>query len=140
MDFEKTPIFESSLLVMMNLLMWLSFTFDIPLSCIFWYFTYVIIYVLYQIKIRGFLSHIRQICIGYWGIYAGKSQSVSSFGLPSPRPQDAGDSTEQSSEASGDGRSWVQSMFSRDKASSFSRVRKWTSDGGNSGTFLFCRM
>ncbi|KAG6413747.1 hypothetical protein SASPL_126461 [Salvia splendens] len=86
------------------------------------------------IKIRGFLSHIRQICIGYWGIYAGKTQSVSSFGLPSPRPQDAGDSTEQSSEASGDGRSWVQSMFSRDKASSFSRVRKWTSDGGNSAT------
>ncbi|KAL1554784.1 Scytalone dehydratase [Salvia divinorum] len=86
------------------------------------------------ITIRGFLSHIRQICIGYWGIYAGKTQSVSSFGLPSPRPQDAGDSTEQSSEASGDGRSWVQSMFSREKASSFSRVRKWTSDGGNSAT------
>lgn len=96
--------------------------------------------MLYQIKIRGFLSHIRQIWSGYWGIYAGKTQSVSSFGLPSPRPQDAGDSTKQSSEASGDGRSWVQSMFSRDRASSFSRVRKWTSDGGNSGIFRLCRM
>ncbi|KAH6801776.1 stomatal cytokinesis defective / SCD1 protein [Perilla frutescens var. frutescens] len=74
------------------------------------------------IKIRGFLSHIRQICIGYWGIYAGKNQSVSSFGLPSPRPQDTVDSTQQSSEASGVGRSWVQSMFTRERASSFSRV------------------
>ncbi|XP_051119738.1 DENN domain and WD repeat-containing protein SCD1 [Andrographis paniculata] len=83
------------------------------------------------IKIRGFLSHIRQIWIGYWGIYSGKTQSASSFGLPSPRPQHAADSTQQSSEASGVGRSWVQSMFSRDRASSFSRVRKWTSDGGN---------
>ncbi|KAH6827901.1 stomatal cytokinesis defective / SCD1 protein [Perilla frutescens var. hirtella] len=74
------------------------------------------------IKIRGFLSHIRQICIGYWGIYAGKNQSVSSFGLPSPRPQDTVDSAQQSSEASGVGRSWVQSMFTRERASSFSRV------------------
>ncbi|GER51170.1 stomatal cytokinesis-defective 1 [Striga asiatica] len=82
------------------------------------------------IKIRGFLSHIRQICIGYWGIHSGKSQSVSAFGLPSPRPQDVSDSPQQSSEASVVGRSWVQSMFSRDRASSFSRVRKWTSDSG----------
>ncbi|KAH6804963.1 stomatal cytokinesis defective / SCD1 protein [Perilla frutescens var. frutescens] len=74
------------------------------------------------IKIRGFLSHIRQICIGYWGIYAGKNQSVSSFGLPSPRPQDTVDSAQQSAEASGVGRSWVQSMFTRERASSFSRV------------------
>ncbi|KAL3640758.1 Scytalone dehydratase [Castilleja foliolosa] len=83
------------------------------------------------IKIRGFLSHIRQICIGYYGIYSGKSQSLASFGLPSPRPQDAADSPQQSSEASVVGRSWVQSMFSRDRASSFSRVRKWTSDSGD---------
>ncbi|KAL6552573.1 Scytalone dehydratase [Orobanche hederae] len=74
------------------------------------------------IKIRGFLSHIRQIFIGYWGVYSGKSQSISSFGLPSPRPQDAANSPQQSSEASVVGRSWVQSMFSRDRASSFSRV------------------
>ncbi|KAL9170293.1 hypothetical protein ABFS82_04G136000 [Erythranthe guttata] len=80
------------------------------------------------IQIRGFLSHIRQICVGYWGIYSGKSQSVSSFGLTSPRPQDTADSTQQSSEASVVGRSWVQSMFSRDRASSFSRVRQGTTD------------
>lgn len=91
--------------------------------------------ILYQIQIRGFLSHIRQICIGYWGIYSGKSQSLASFGLPSPRPQDTADSAQQSSEASVVGRSWVQSMFSRDRASSFSRVRKWASDSDNLGTY-----
>ncbi|KAK6127713.1 hypothetical protein DH2020_038553 [Rehmannia glutinosa] len=90
--------------------------------------------VVSMIQIRGFMSHIRQICIGYWGIYSGKSQSVASFGLPSPRPQDVVDSSQQSSEVSGVGRSWVQSMFSRDRASSFSRVRKWTSDSGNLAT------
>ncbi|KAG8379360.1 hypothetical protein BUALT_Bualt07G0080500 [Buddleja alternifolia] len=73
------------------------------------------------IKLRGYLSHIRQISIGYWGIYSGKSQSTSSYGLPSPRPQDAGDNSQQSSEASIVGRSWVQSMFSRDRATSFNR-------------------
>ncbi|KAL6494896.1 Scytalone dehydratase [Orobanche gracilis] len=77
---------------------------------------------MHVIKIRGFLSHIRQIFIGYWGVYSGKSQIISSFGLPSPRPQDAANSPQQSSEASVVGRSWVQSMFSRDRASSFSRV------------------
>ncbi|KAL0286770.1 UNVERIFIED_CONTAM: DENN domain and WD repeat-containing protein SCD1 [Sesamum angustifolium] len=85
-------------------------------------------------KDQGFLSHIRQICIGYWAIYSGKSLSISSFGLPSPRPQDAADSTQQSSEASVVGRSWVQSMFSRERPGSFSRVRKWTSDSGNLAT------
>ncbi|KAL8487994.1 hypothetical protein ACS0TY_024319 [Phlomoides rotata] len=73
------------------------------------------------INLRGFLSHIRQTCIGYWGIYAGKPQSVSSYGLPSPNPQDSANHTEESSEASGVGRSWVQSMFSRDRAVSFTR-------------------
>ncbi|KAA8541188.1 hypothetical protein F0562_025205 [Nyssa sinensis] len=85
------------------------------------------------IKLRGFLSHIQQLCIGYWGIYAVKAQSVSPYGLPSPRSQDAGDDNQQPAEASGVGRSWVQSMFSRDTASranSFSRVRKWASDSG----------
>uniref|UniRef100_A0A5B6ZZH0 UDENN domain-containing protein n=1 Tax=Davidia involucrata TaxID=16924 RepID=A0A5B6ZZH0_DAVIN len=86
------------------------------------------------IKLRGFLSHIKQLCINYWGIYAVKAQSVSPYGLPSPRSQDAGDDNQQPAEASGVGRSWVQSMFSRDttsRANSFSRVRKWTSDSGN---------
>ncbi|KAA8542690.1 hypothetical protein F0562_023811 [Nyssa sinensis] len=85
------------------------------------------------IKLRGFLSHIRQLCIGYWGTYAVKAQSMSPYGLPSPLSQDAGDDNQQPAEASGVGRSWVQSMFSRDtklRANSFSRVRKWTSDSG----------
>ncbi|KAK3006749.1 hypothetical protein RJ639_015520 [Escallonia herrerae] len=85
------------------------------------------------IKLRGFLSHIQQLCVGYWGIYSLKSQSLSSYGLPSPHSQDAKDDSQQPAEASGVGRSWVQSMFSRDttsRANSFGRVRKWTSDNG----------
>ncbi|XP_057951943.1 DENN domain and WD repeat-containing protein SCD1 isoform X2 [Malania oleifera] len=87
------------------------------------------------IKLRGFLSHIQQLRIGYWGISSVKStQSMSSFGLPSPRSQDVANESQQPAEASGVGRSWVQSMFSRDTSSrtnSFSRVRRWTSDSGN---------
>lgn len=67
-------------------------------------------------------------------MHSVKSQSMSSFGLPSPRSQDAADGTQQSAEATGVGRSWVQSMFSRDttsRTSSFSRARKLTSDSGS---------
>lgn len=84
------------------------------------------------IKLRGLLSHIQQIRIGYWGLSSVKSQSMPSYGLPSPHSQDARDENHQPTEASG--RSWVQSMFSRDASSrtnSFSRVRRWTSDSGN---------
>lgn len=94
-----------------------------------------------QIKLRGLLSHIQQIRIGYWGPSSGKAQSVSSYGMPSPRSQDVTDESQQPAEASGVGRSWVQSMFSRDSASrmdSFSRVRRWTSDSGSLGiSFIF---
>ncbi|XP_022765895.1 DENN domain and WD repeat-containing protein SCD1-like isoform X2 [Durio zibethinus] len=87
------------------------------------------------IKLRGFLSHIQQLRISYWGISSVKSQSLLPPGLSSPRPKDAADENQQPAEASGVGRSWVQSMFSRDTASranSFGRVRKWTSDGSAS--------
>ncbi|XP_065615928.1 DENN domain and WD repeat-containing protein SCD1 isoform X2 [Quercus suber] len=87
------------------------------------------------IKLRGFLSHIQQLRVGYWGITSIKAQSMSSPGLPSPRSKDATDEYQQPAEASGVGRNWVQSMFSRDTATrtnSFSRVRKWASDGGSS--------
>ncbi|GAV78180.1 WD40 domain-containing protein/DENN domain-containing protein/dDENN domain-containing protein/uDENN domain-containing protein/SBF2 domain-containing protein [Cephalotus follicularis] len=85
------------------------------------------------IKLRGFLSHLQQIRIGYWGISSVKAQSMSSHGLPSPHPKDATDQSQQPAEASGVGRSWVQSMFSRDtRANSFGRVRRWTSDTGTS--------
>ncbi|KAK1307831.1 U-box domain-containing protein 72 [Acorus calamus] len=47
---------------------------------------------------------------------------------------EAADDGQQPAEASGVGRSWVQSMFSRDitsRTNSFSRVRKWTSDSSS---------
>ncbi|CAK7349759.1 unnamed protein product [Dovyalis caffra] len=83
------------------------------------------------IKLRGFLSHIQQIRISYWGISSVKAQSMLSPGLSSPRPKDSMDENHQPAEASVIGRSWVQSMFSRDssRANSFSRVRKGASDG-----------
>ncbi|KAK9996432.1 hypothetical protein SO802_021118 [Lithocarpus litseifolius] len=89
------------------------------------------------IKLRGYLSHIQQLRVGYWGITSIKAQSMSSPGLPSPRSKDATDEYQQPAEASGVGRNWVQSMFSRDSATrtnSFSSVRKWASDGGSSAT------
>ncbi|XP_031404714.1 DENN domain and WD repeat-containing protein SCD1 isoform X2 [Punica granatum] len=87
------------------------------------------------IRLRGFLSHVQQVRVGYWGISSVKAQSLSSQGLHSPRTKDSIDEGQQPAEASGVGRSWVQSMFSRDTSSrthSFSRVRGWTSDGGAS--------
>ncbi|KAJ7973907.1 DENN domain and WD repeat-containing protein SCD1 [Quillaja saponaria] len=83
------------------------------------------------IKLRGFLSHIQQLRMGYWGMTLIKAQSVSSLGLTSPHPKDAKDEGQQPAEAIGIGRSWVQSLFSRgtaSRSSSFSRVRRWTSD------------
>lgn len=71
--------------------------------------------------------------VGYWGIHSVKLQSASTLGLLSPRAQDASDDAQQPAEASGIGRSWVQSMFSRDtsiRAKSFGRVGKWSSDSG----------
>ncbi|RAL37856.1 hypothetical protein DM860_000550 [Cuscuta australis] len=85
------------------------------------------------IRLRGYLSHIRQMFIGYWGIYSVKLQPASSFGVLSPR-KDATVDAQQPAEVSGVGRSWVQSMFSREsslRANSFSRVRKWASDSGS---------
>ncbi|XP_019446275.1 PREDICTED: DENN domain and WD repeat-containing protein SCD1 isoform X2 [Lupinus angustifolius] len=87
------------------------------------------------IKIRGFLSHIQQLRNGYWGISSMKAQSVLSLALPSPHSKDVNDEDQQPAEATGVGRNWVQSMFTRNttsRSSSFNRVRRWTSDGGNS--------
>ncbi|TYJ19415.1 hypothetical protein E1A91_A09G189400v1 [Gossypium mustelinum] len=84
------------------------------------------------IKLRGLLSHIHQLRINYWGVSSGKPQSLLPPVLSSPRLKDAADENQEPLEASGVGRSWVQSMFSRDTSSrtnSFSRVRKWASDG-----------
>ncbi|GAA0164648.1 guanyl-nucleotide exchange factor [Lithospermum erythrorhizon] len=87
----------------------------------------------HMIKLRGYLSHIRQLCIGYWGLYSVKSQSLTSYGLPSPRSQDVTDDSQQPAEASGVGRSWVQSMFSRETKSRGRSFRNWGSDSGNVG-------
>ncbi|KAL9256163.1 DENN domain and WD repeat-containing protein [Drosera capensis] len=81
------------------------------------------------IQLRGYLSRIHHLRVGYWGISSVKAQSLSSSGLQSPRSQDVTGDGQQPTEASG--RSWVHSMFSRDttsRANSFSRVRKWASD------------
>lgn len=86
------------------------------------------------IQLRGFLSHIQQLRIGYWGLSSIKGQTILSNGMPSPLPKDATNEDQQPAEATGIGRSWVQSMFSREASSrshSFSRVRKWTSDAAN---------
>ncbi|KAH7511527.1 hypothetical protein FEM48_ZijujUnG0005900 [Ziziphus jujuba var. spinosa] len=91
----------------------------------------------FRIKLRGFLSHIQQLTVGYWGPTSSKAQSMLANGIGSPRPKDTTVENQQPAEASGVGRSWVQSMFSKDSASrsnSFSRVRRWTSDGGSSAT------
>ncbi|PNX56542.1 stomatal cytokinesis defective SCD1 protein, partial [Trifolium pratense] len=66
-----------------------------------------------------------------------KAQSSLSLALTSPHSKNAKDEDQQPTEGTGVGRSWVHSMFSRSttsRSSSFSRVRRWTSDGGNSAT------
>ncbi|KAL6009053.1 Scytalone dehydratase [Asimina triloba] len=60
-----------------------------------------------------------------------KQFSSSSYGLPSPHSQDVAGENQQPPEASGVGRSWVQSMFSRERTEPFSCVRKWASDSSS---------
>lgn len=83
------------------------------------------------IQIRGHLSHVYQLRFAYWGISASKAQSLSSYGLQAPLPQDSANDSQQSAEASSVGRSWVQSMFTRGtslRANSFTRVKSSVSD------------
>lgn len=83
------------------------------------------------IQLRGFLSHIHQLRFAYWGIAASKVQSLSVYGVQSALPQDAAHDNQQTIEASSVGRSWVQSMFTKDpsvRAQSFTRVRSGVSD------------
>lgn len=83
------------------------------------------------------MTHIQQIRVNYWGISSVKAQSMLSHGLSSPRPKDSMDENQQPAEASVIGRSWVQSMFSRDssRATSFGRVHKGAFNG-TSGLFF----
>lgn len=94
-----------------------------------------------QIKLRGLLSYLQQAQQGYWGVLQGRMQSLSSsvHNLPTQHPHDAADESQQPAEASGLGRSWVQSMFSRDPATRrvpSARARRGASDSGILG--LFC--
>ncbi|XP_010677974.2 DENN domain and WD repeat-containing protein SCD1 isoform X1 [Beta vulgaris subsp. vulgaris] len=82
------------------------------------------------IQLRGFLSHIHQLRFAYWGVAALKVQSLSSYGVQSALSQDVATDGQQTIEASSVGRSWVQSMFSRDtslRAHSFTRVNSGVS-------------
>lgn len=98
------------------------------------FFSFTILLNDFQIKLRGFLSHIQQLRISYWGLSSVKSQSISAHALPSPRPKDGSDQNQQPAEASVVGRSWVQSMFSRDTSAriNLGRSGRWSSDGGMS--------
>jgi hypothetical protein len=103
-----------------------------------WFLATEICFVfLVQIKLRGFLSHIQQIRISYWGISSLKAQSMLCHGLSSPHPKDSMDDNQQPAEASVIGRSWVQSMFSRDssRANSFGQARKGSSNGTSGLSF-----
>lgn len=87
------------------------------------------------IKLRGLLSYLQQVQQGYWGILQGRRQSLSSsmHNIPTQQPHDAADESQQPAEASGLGRSWVQSMFSRDPATRrvpSARARRGASDNG----------
>ncbi|KAM3330776.1 hypothetical protein ACQJBY_027111 [Aegilops geniculata] len=77
------------------------------------------------IKLRALLTHLQQLRVGYWGVPIGKGQPPPSYSMASPRALDISDESEQPAEASVLGRSWVHSMFSRDRslrASSFNRA------------------
>ncbi|KAJ4797224.1 stomatal cytokinesis defective / SCD1 protein (SCD1) [Rhynchospora pubera] len=74
------------------------------------------------INLRAILSHLQQLRAGYWGASPGKAPPT--MGMASPRDP-LSDESQQPAEASGLGRSWMQSMFTREKslrASSFSRT------------------
>ncbi|KAL6899054.1 hypothetical protein ACP4OV_005712 [Aristida adscensionis] len=76
------------------------------------------------IKLRALLTHLQQLCIGYWGVATGKSQQLQSYAMTSPRALDVSDESQQPAEASGFGRSWVHIMFRRDRklrSTSFNR-------------------
>ncbi|KAL8141853.1 hypothetical protein V2J09_014885 [Rumex salicifolius] len=66
------------------------------------------------IQLRGYLSHIQQLRVGYWGVSTIKFQP-SFHGPQSPRVQDAMNDS-QPVEGSAVGRSWVHSMFSRENS------------------------
>ncbi|KAH9556185.1 hypothetical protein CY35_07G012700 [Sphagnum magellanicum] len=69
------------------------------------------------IKLRGLLSLMKQVGEGYWGLLPEQAVAVHAQQQQQQLDQSRSDVNHQpSSEAAGIGRSWVQSMFSRDRA------------------------
>ncbi|MCO5590562.1 hypothetical protein L7F22_044533 [Adiantum nelumboides] len=79
------------------------------------------------IKLRGLLAYMQQVRIGYWGFTPVKSQ-IANPGAANQNQFNNTDDAPQPVEAAGATRSWVQSMFSRDKAAIAGRNRRGTSD------------
>ncbi|KAI5083987.1 hypothetical protein GOP47_0000156 [Adiantum capillus-veneris] len=79
------------------------------------------------IKLRGLLAYMQQVRIGYWGFTPVRSQTTNPGGANQSQFH-ATDETPQPVEAAGATRSWVQSMFSRDKAAIAGRSHHGTSD------------
>ncbi|MCO5552882.1 hypothetical protein L7F22_006401 [Adiantum nelumboides] len=79
------------------------------------------------IKLRGLLAYMQQVRIGYWGFTPVKSQ-IANPGAANQNQFNITDDAPQPVEAAGATRSWVQSMFTRDKAAIAGRNRRGTSD------------
>eukprot|EP00249_Psilotum_nudum_P015442 c25331_g1_i1 orf=837-3629(-) len=84
------------------------------------------------IKLRGLLAYMQQVRQGYWGLFAGHAPSLGSYvhGLQQHQSQSDADESQPPAEAAGAGRSWVQSMFSRDRyVIADGRTRRGMPDG-----------
>lgn len=81
-----------------------------------------------MIKLRGLLAYMQQVRLGYWGFAPTRSQPAYPGGTNQAQSRAIADEAQQPVEAAGAGRSWVQSMFSRDKAALSGRNRRGTSD------------
>lgn len=78
------------------------------------------------IKLRGFFAYMQQVRCGYWGLSPVRSQPA--YGTHQIQSRTITDESQQPVEAAGAGRSWVQSMFSRDRAALSGRNRRTGSD------------
>lgn len=81
-----------------------------------------------MIKLRGLLAYMQQVRVGYWGFTPMRSQTAYSGGTNQAQSHALADEAQQLVEAAGTTRSWVQTMFSRDKAALAGRNRRGTSD------------
>eukprot|EP00250_Pteridium_aquilinum_P022196 c25321_g4_i1 orf=296-3940(-) len=81
-----------------------------------------------MIKLRGLLAYMQQVRVGYWGFTPIRSQSANTGGTNQTQSRAIEDEAQQPAEAAVATRSWVQSMFSREKAPLAGRNRRGTSD------------